>query len=180
MTIADADMTKNNPLTHYLKLMLALALLIMIYQPSIANDNTSNVVKTEYFQSVDGKVDSETFLGWNVFHNACVECHGIGAVGSELAPDLTQSIDKLSPAQFSNKVLHRISMSYSEDDRTAMQNAMMDEVLKQEKRDKGELKSMPQWHYSPIVKQHISNIYRYLKARSAGVIGPDKPGIMRE
>lgn len=122
---------------------------------------------------------SETFVGWHVFHHACVECHGVGAVGSDLAPDLTKSIDKLSPARFRIKVLHRISMFYSEGDRTAMQDAMMEEVMKQEKRDRGELENMPRWHYNPTIRQHIGNIYSYLKARSAGVIGPDKPGIIQ-
>ena len=173
-------MTKNNPLTQYFKLILGFVLLAMIYQPSLANDDTSDVVKTEYFQSVDGKVDAETFIGWNVFHHACVECHGVGAVGTDLAPDLTQSIDKMSPGRFRAKVLHRISMSYSEHDRTAMQNAMMEEVLKQEKRNQEDLENMPKWHNNPTIRQHISNIYSYLKARSAGVIGPDKPGIIRE
>ena len=173
-------MTKNDPLTQFLKAVLSFALLAMIYQPSLANDDTSDTVKTEYFQSVDGKVDPETFVGWRVFHRACVECHGVGAVGSDLAPDLTQSIENLSPGRFRAKVLHRISISFTEGDWTAMQNAMMDEVLKQEKRDKGEPKNMPKWHYNPTIRQHIGNIYRYLKARSAGVIGPDKPGIIRE
>lgn len=108
-----------------------------------------------------------------------MECHGVGAVGSDLAPDLTKSIDKLSPARFRIKVLHRISMFYSEGDRTAMQDAMMEEVMKQEKRDRGELENMPRWHYNPTIRQHIGNIYSYLKARSAGVIGPDKPGIIQ-
>ena len=173
-------MTKNNPVAQYLKSVLVFALLAIINQPSLANNDTSGVVKTEYFQSIDGKVDPETFVGWSVFHNACVGCHGVGAVGSELAPDLTQSIDKLSLGGFRAKVLHRISMSYSEYDRTAMQNAMMEEVMKQEKRDQGDLENMPKWHYNPTIRQHVSNIYSYLKARSAGVIGPDKPGIIRE
>ena len=173
-------MNRNNPFVQYFKPVLGFALLAMIYQPSLANDDTSAMVKTEYFQSVDGKVDAETFVGWNVFHHACVECHGVGAVGTDLAPDLTQSIDKMSPGRFRAKVLHRISMSYSEYDRTAMQNAMMEEVMKQEKRDQGELEEMPKWHYNPTIRQHVSNIYSYLKARSAGVIGPDKPGIIRE
>jgi hypothetical protein len=173
-------MIKNKPFTQYFKPILCFALLAMIYQPSLANDDTSDVVKTEYFQSIDGKVDPETFVGWSVFHHACVECHGVGAVGSALAPDLTQSIDGMSPGRFRAKVLHRISMSFTEGDWTAMKNAMMDEVLKQEKRDRGELKNMPKWHYNPTIKLYISNIYSYLKARSAGAIGPDKPGIIRE
>ncbi len=158
--------------------MLGFVLLAIINQPLLADDSSGTVVKTEYFESVDGKVDPETFVGWNVFHHACVGCHGVGAVGSEVAPDLTQSIDKMSPGRFRAKVLHRISMSYSEGDRMSMQDAMMEEVMKQEKRDRGELENMPKWHYNPTIRQHIGNIYSYLKARSAGVIGPDKPGII--
>ena len=173
-------MIKNNLLTQHLKLILGFALLMIINQPSIASDGTSTVTNTEYFQSVDGKIDPETFVGWRVFHHACVGCHGVGAVGSELAPDLTQSIDGIGPGEFRTKVLHRNSLSFSEGDMTSMRNSMFKEIRKQEQRDMGELETMPKWESNPTIKQHIGNIYRYLKARSAGVIGPDMPGIIKE
>ncbi|MFT5350535.1 MAG: hypothetical protein ACI909_003586 [Planctomycetota bacterium] len=57
---------------------------------------------------------------------------------------------------------------------------MFEEILKQEHRDQGELANMPRWEYNPLVSKYVQNIYRYLKARSDGVIGPDKPELLDE
>lgn len=57
---------------------------------------------------------------------------------------------------------------------------MFEEILKQEQRDRGELANMPPWDNNPVIKENVHNIYRYLKARSDNVIGPNKPGLLKE
>ena len=95
---------------------------------------------------------------------------------TELAPDLTKSIEKLSPVEFTTKVFHQYSMPVG--DRTDMTNAIMAEVQKDAQRDSGELERMPQWKSNPLVRAHVLNIYGYLKARHDGVIGPERPELM--
>ena len=77
-------------------------------------------------------------------------------------------------------MLHRKILRFTGDDWRLMEQALMEEIVKQEKRDEGELATMPRWEYNPVVKEHVQNIYRYLKARADGVIGPGKPGILKE
>lgn len=146
-----------------------------INSPLAGGESDSNIV-TKYYWVKDGKVDASTFIGWSLFHNTCVDCHGVGGVGSELAPDLTKSIEKLSPVEFTTKVFHRYSMPVG--DRTDMTNAIMAEVQKDAQRDSGELERMPQWKNNPLVRAHVLNIYGYLKARHDGVIGPERPELL--
>ncbi len=157
----------------YLKIITHLFLLILLNQVAAANDNS------EFYQAKDGNVDAATFIGWTTFHSVCVECHGIGAVGSDIAPDLTESADRLSPVQFRLKVLHTKTIKFTADDWINMEESMFKEIAKQESRDKGELENMPRWKYNPVVKRNISNIYRYLKARADNAIGEDRPGILK-
>ena len=115
-----------------------------------------------------------------MYHNTCVGCHGVGGVGSEIAPDLTERVKILSSEQFRLKVLHTTIVRFTADDWRNMEDAMFEEIVKQQQRDKGELATMPRWEYNPTVKEYVQNIYRYLKARADGVIGPGKPGLLKE
>lgn len=159
-----------------INLGLLILLSVGLINSPLAGEKSSSSIITEYYWVEDGKVDASTFIGWSLFHNTCVGCHGVGGVGSELAPDLTKSISSLSPVEFTTKVFHRVSMPVG--DRTDMTNAIMAEVRKGELRDSGELEKMPQWKNNPLVKAHVLNIYGYLKARHDGVIGPERPELM--
>jgi mono/diheme cytochrome c family protein len=163
----------------YIKLILHIFLLVLISHAALANGDSDQEINTEFYRVLDGKVDPATFIGWNVFHHVCVSCHGVGAVGSDVAPDLTESVNRLSPEQFRIKVLHSTIVRFTGDDWRNMEQAMLEEIMKQELRDKGELANMPRWEYNPTVKGNIHNIYRYLKARADGVIGEDRPGILK-
>ena len=157
----------------YLKIILSLFLLISLSQIALARDNS------EYYQAKDGKVDSATFIGWTTYHSVCVSCHGVGAVGNETSPDLTEVADKLSPEQFRMKVMHRTIVKFTADDWMSMEENMFKEIAKQERRDLGELETMPRWKHNPNVTNNVSNIYRYLKARADNAIGTDKPGLLK-
>jgi len=106
-----------------IKLGLVTLISIGFIDLSLADEKSSSNIVTEYYWVKDGKVDASTFIGWSLFHNTCVGCHGVGGIGTELAPDLTQSISGLSPAEFTTKVFHRYSMPVG--DRTNMTNAIM-------------------------------------------------------
>jgi mono/diheme cytochrome c family protein len=155
-----------------IELIFFVLLISIANQPILAGGDDSMEKTTDYYRVLDGKVDSATFVGWSVFHHACVGCHGVGGVGSEIAPDLTESIIQLSPEEFRIKVLHQYAIKFEQ--------AMFEEIQKQELRDRGELATMPHWENNPIIKENVQNIYRYLKARSDGAIGPGKPKILKE
>jgi cbb3-type cytochrome c oxidase subunit III len=158
----------------YLKIITHMFLLILISQTASADNHS------EYYQAKDGKVDAATFIGWSTYHSVCVSCHGVGAVGSETAPDLTEIADRLSPEQFRLKVMHRTIVKFTTDDWLNMEESMYKEIAKQESRDKGALENMPRWKHNPMVSRNVTNVYRYLKARADNAIGPKKPGVLKE
>ncbi len=89
-------------------------------------------------------------------------------------------MERLNPKEFEIKVLHKFAVEFSTDDWKNLEDEMLEEVLKQQQRDQGELANMPRWENNPVVKDNVQKIYRYLKARSDGALGPDKPGLLKE
>jgi len=57
------------------------------------------------FVLVDGQVDKATFNGYRRFHGTCHACHGQDALGSTIAPALTESLKTLSYDDFTKTVL---------------------------------------------------------------------------
>ena len=130
------------------------------------------------------QVDSETFVGWRLFHDTCVTCHGVGGVGSDIAPDLTESVTRMSEKEFELKVMNRYLLEIPVEEsraesRTMVRDAFLREMRKKELGEETGM-PMPEWKHNPIVADHIEYIYRYLKARSTGAIGPGKPEILKE
>lgn len=129
------------------------------------------------YRVLDGKVDPGTYTGWFVFHMACHTCHGEGAVPTGVAPDLRKSLKTLSQSAFTNKVLtrYRILVPPSEAaSEQAMRDAVMEEVLRQERGESGRL-AMPAWVDNKAMAPHVLDIYAYLKARSDEAIGAEPP-----
>jgi hypothetical protein len=128
------------------------------------------------YRVVGGRVDNATYTGWRVYHQSCHLCHGLDAVGTALAPSLVDSMHHLSAQDFAVKVAtsYRIVLGLDAatgDDPTAIREAMMAEVKRQE----DPILLMPAWEGDPKVKPHLSDLYAYLKARSDGALGPGKP-----
>lgn len=128
------------------------------------------------YRVVDGKVDESTFLGWRAFHSACHACHGVDAVGTDVAPNLVERVKGLSAHDFSVKVLTSYRLVFpsgevSGDDRTALRSEFIEEVLR---RERGDL-IMPAWEEDRKVRAHVLDLYAYLRARADGALGPGKP-----
>jgi mono/diheme cytochrome c family protein len=124
----------------------------------------------------NGRVDASTYRGWLVYHSACHTCHGVGAVGTSVAPSLVERLQQISESDFNIRVMtsYRIvidSESAKADDSTAVREAIAAEVRK---RESGEL-VMPAWQGDPKVRPHLSDLHAYLKARADGALGPGKP-----
>ncbi len=81
-------MTQQNRFYFYAKVIMVIVLFAMADLVALANGDASQEIKSDYYYIEDGKVDAETFLGYNVFHSVCVGCHGVGGAGTDMAPDL--------------------------------------------------------------------------------------------
>lgn len=128
------------------------------------------------YRIVDGKVDESTYLGWRAFHSGCHSCHGVAAVGTDIAPNLLERIRMLSPSDFSIKVLtsYRVVVpadEFAPDSPSAAREQIIAQVLR---RERGEL-IMPAWEGDPEVSPYLIDIYTYLRARSDGALGPERP-----
>jgi hypothetical protein len=130
----------------------------------------------------DGRVDIGTFLGWRVFHTTCFTCHGLDAEGTNIAPNLVQSVRGMTPRAFVTKVLTRYRLvvpSTEGESPEAFHDAIIEEVLKQERGKQGEI-TMPAWESDLRVKPHVLDLYAYLSARAHGVLPPGKPKLRME
>ena len=135
------------------------------------------------YRVVGNQVDRGTYLGWKVFHTSCYGCHGVDAIGTDVAPSLVERVKRLTPREFTVKVLtrYRIVVPSSEaggDDQSAFREAIIEEVLKQERGKKGEI-LMPPWEANTNVKPHVLDLYAYLSARADGALGPGRPKLLK-
>jgi hypothetical protein len=131
-----------------------------------------------------GKVDRGTHTGWRLFHTACYGCHGVDAVGTDLAPNLVERVKTLTPRAFAIKVLtsYRIVLPANDaktEDRTAVREAMIEEVMRRERGARGQI-VMPAWEADPNVNPHVLDLFAYLSARADGKLGPGEPKLLVE
>ena len=131
------------------------------------------------YRIVAGKVDRGTYTGWRLFHTTCYGCHGVGGVGTDLAPNLVERVKDLTPRAFAAKVLtsYRIVQpadASSAADRSVALDALIEEVLRRERGPRS-LIAMPAWDDDPQVSPHVLDLYAYLSARADGKLGPGRP-----
>lgn len=100
----------------------------------------------------DGKVDQGTYNGYRRYHASCHVCHGPDGLGSSYAPNLTESLKKLSQDDFNEVVIN------GRKNVTGSQQSVM-----------------PAFGEVQDVAMYIQDIYAYLKARSDGVLDRGRP-----
>ncbi|MCP4764840.1 MAG: c-type cytochrome [Gammaproteobacteria bacterium] len=101
----------------------------------------------------EGKVDKGTYNGYRRFHGTCHVCHGQDAMGSSFAPSLVESLK---------------TVDYETFVKTVMEGRQVTDAT-------GAVKAMPSFGNDPNVTKHLDDIYRYLSARSDGVLAPGRP-----
>jgi hypothetical protein len=134
------------------------------------------------YRVIDGKVDWGTYAGWFTYHLSCHMCHGQDASGTDVAPDLRQSLKTMTQVEFANKILARYRILGPSPDvppDEASRKSLTDEVLQQRRGEWGRVE-MPVWLADPGMKPHVLDLYAYLKARSDGAIGSGRPKTMDE
>lgn len=133
---------------------------------------------------IDGKVDRATYTGWQLFSENCAQCHGPGAIGSSVAPNLTERVSRLTPDQFRIRVLHRYFLTVPLNEAIAEGSPMLGEILQDaaetQARREVPRTDMPRWRHNPDIRDHIGELYAYLTARADGVIGPGIPELLPE
>lgn len=100
----------------------------------------------------NGRVDRSTYNGYRRYGNSCLACHGPDGAGSSYAPNLTDSLKRLSREQFNEVVVNgRQTVS-------AAQQIVM-----------------PKFGQVEDVVLYLDDIYGYLKARADGALGRGRP-----
>ncbi len=101
----------------------------------------------------DGKVDKGTYNGYRRFHGICHTCHGQDALGSTFAPSLVESLKDLTYEDFKNTLIEGRTVTLSD----------------------GSTSAMPSFQENIDVMKYQDDIYKFLRARSDGVLGPGRP-----
>jgi mono/diheme cytochrome c family protein len=133
--------------THKIALLLSISLLLGAATPATppAAEPPPYIVK-------DGKVDMGTYKGYLYYGDACMRCHGPDGLGSSYAPNLTQSLSRLSKYEVENTIINgKKDVSQSSD------------------------LVMPAFGLNQDVVENLDNIYGYLKARADGKLGRGHP-----
>ena len=156
---------------------------LALSSPALTAQPSREPVPGDY-RIVDSKVDRGTFTGWRLFHSTCYGCHGVDALGTDVAPNLLERVSALTPRAFATKVLtsYRIVLPEGEvnsDNRSAVREAMLAEVMRRERGPRGQV-SMPAWETDPKVNPHVLDLFAYLSARSGGKLGPGMPQLLGE
>jgi methanol metabolism-related c-type cytochrome len=100
----------------------------------------------------DGMVDWYTFSGYRRYHADCHVCHGPDGMGSSYAPALTESVKRISYAEFLE-----VTASGRTNVNAAKQNVM------------------PAFGTNKNVMCYLDDIYIYLRARSTDAIPRGRP-----
>jgi hypothetical protein len=131
------------------------------------------------YRIVNGRVDRGTYLGWRLFHSACHSCHGVGGVGTSVAPNLLERIPTMTPRDFASKVLTSYRLVSPGDEGTAQgRDATLEQILKRDRNAALGQVVMPAWGGDADVPPHVLDLYAYLSARAAGDLGPGRPKVM--
>ena len=100
----------------------------------------------------DGTVDWYTYVGYLRYGGNCLQCHGPDGLGSSYAPSLVDSLKSLSYGDFLSVV------AGGKKDVNAAQQLVM-----------------PSFGTNPNVMCYVEPIYVYLRARSDGALGRERP-----
>lgn len=141
---------RSKPLAGLLTASVVLASLLMSGVATAAGTESEQPYTVECDNGSDCRVDIDTYIGWRTYNGNCARCHGAGAGGSSLAPDLTQRMSGNS-------------MTYEEF------NAVVRDGTS------GPMGVMPPWGQNPNVMSRVENLWAYLQARTDGVLPVGRP-----
>jgi len=100
----------------------------------------------------NGEVDQHVYNGFRRYGEACLRCHGPDGAGSSYAPNLTESLKRLSYDDVVNVIINGRKNVNSANNNV-----------------------MPSFGTTEDVVNYMDDIYGYLKARSDGQLGLGRP-----
>jgi len=100
----------------------------------------------------NGEVDQHVYNGFRRYGEACLRCHGPDGAGSSYAPNLTESLKRLSYDDVVNVIINGRKNVNSANNNV-----------------------MPSFGTTEDVVNYMDDIYGYLKARSDGQLGRGLP-----
>lgn len=100
----------------------------------------------------NGEVDQHVYNGFRRYGEACLRCHGPDGAGSSYAPNLTESLKRLSYDDVVNVIINGRKNVNSANNNV-----------------------MPSFGTTEDVVNYMDDIYGYLKARSDGQLGRGRP-----
>jgi mono/diheme cytochrome c family protein len=164
--------------------LASLVTLAALAAPALAQPVIEPPPPGEY-RVIDGRVDRGTYFGWRVFHSACHGCHGFGATGTDVAPNLLERVRTMSPRDFAVKVLTSyrlmpLGVGGSTEDRAREREATLADVMRRERGSAASRVVMPAWDDDDTVKPHVLDLYAYLMARADGKLAPGQPKVLAE
>jgi len=115
-------------------------------------DPTSPAAEAKPYTVKGNKVDINTYKGYLYYGDACMRCHGPDGAGSSYAPNLTQSLKRLSKQEVEETVING--------KKDVSQSSQL---------------VMPSFGLNQDVAENLDNIYAYLLARSDGALGRGHP-----
>jgi len=107
----------------------------------------SHADEAPYTVTNDNELDATSYKGFKLFRNWCARCHGTYGQGM-VGPNLADSLKVISKEEFNHVVAEGKT---------------------------GSIGSMPAWQANAEVMENRDQLYAYLKARSDGAIGVEKP-----
>jgi cytochrome c len=119
---------------------------VKMYSYTLPDGKAVKVDFPVFEQGQSGNVTNDIFKGYEQYNSYCYRCHGQDVTGSEIAPDLRNTLN--------------VGMTRKEFLATAMAG----------RADKG----MPSWA-GFFSEQEISQIYQYVKARSLDLVPVGRP-----
>ncbi len=119
---------------------------------AIAGSSGARAENDPVYLVQDGHVDQHTFNGYRRYGESCLRCHGPDGAGSSYAPNLTESLKKMSYEDFVNTIVN------------GRQNVT-----------KSQNNVMPAFGTTEDVVLYLDDIYGYLKARSDDKLPRGRP-----
>jgi len=121
---------------------------------AVSSNNGESVDKdgNPTYDIKDGTADWYSYVGYEQYGANCLQCHGPDGLGSSYAPSLVDALKNLSYADFTSTVIQgKKNVSASND------------------------LVMPSFGENKNVMCYLDPIYIYLRARSTGALGRDRP-----
>jgi hypothetical protein len=171
----------KNYVHSYLQLLLAFLLVVFA--------NAVSAQQPGEYRIVNGQVDPGTYVGWKLFHSTCYGCHGVDAIGTDLAPNLLKRVQNMTPRAFVTKVLTSYRIVLPDTDapspdatgsyRDRNLDRTIEDILRRDRQSEIRV-VMPAWGGDSSVTPHVLDLFSYLTARADGKLAPGRPVLMKK